>query len=256
MAIDYGRLFEALGKLCGGLNEWNTARGSELDARVAELRTQLVGIGPDLDDSLTASRNTAVGAGDSWVGYLANAASNALRTEVLNDRPLTDTGFGSCLAELVRQMTIDGQSLATSPATVGSVTAIGSPVGTPRFLVSDLDPITGAASNFVLPDVYIVTATAPTVFSVSGKSAVRPTDPTWPTGTGVNTSVTQIDASATSLGADPGFETWSGSPAVPTFWTTVAGTPGTTVAQATDTPVTGAGTLCLQLLGEGKDRCR
>lgn len=253
MAINFTRLFTALGKVCGALNEWNTSRGSTLTTRVSTLRTQFTGIDADLDDDLTTNQNNAVTSGDVWVSYLTQMCQRLVIDEVLNDRPQTDQQFTACLTELVRQMGVAAESLATSLATVGSVTAVGAPTGTPTWVVSDLDALRQARSDWTLPDVLLLTAVGNTSVNVQGQAAVTPeTRPTWPTGAGVNTTLTQINAATTSLGADPGFESWlAGPPISPVSWTILSGTAGTTVSQASDTPVTGQGTYSLQLLGDG-----
>lgn len=253
MAINFTRLFTALGKLVGGLNEWNTGRGSTLTSRVSTLRTQLTGIDADLDENLSNSRDSAIAAGDGWPGYFTTVGQEALIAEVVADRPQTDRQFGACLKELVRQMGVAGETLNSYAATVGTVTAVGSPTGTPTFVVSDLDQYTQAASDFTLPDVLLLTTDSTGGMAVQGQSAASVvTRPDWPSGAGVNTTLTLVNAATTSLGADPGFESWNtGPPATPISWTTVSGSAGTTVSQATDTPITGQGTLCLQLLGDG-----
>jgi len=251
MTIAFTNLFTALGKVVGGLNEWNTARGSTLTSRVSTLRTNIAAVDTDIDDTLTSNASGAVSSGDSWPGYLAQLANDLIIAAVLADRPQTDTSFTACLTELVRQMGVASESLNNYAATVGSVTAVGSPTGTPTFVTAQTDPYTQSNSNFTLPDVYIISTSAEG-FQVQGKNAdTSPTQPTWPSGNGVNTIVTQIDASTDSIGSDPGFELWdTGPPATPTQWMIVSGTAGTTVAQATDTPITGVGTYALQLQGD------
>lgn len=250
MAIAYTTLFTALGKLVGGLNEWNTARGSSLTSRASTVRTQLNGIGPDLDAQLTQTVSGTVSGGEQLAQYYALTAQQTLTQAVLNDRPLPDTSPATVLSELVRQMGVDGETLAASPATVGSVTAVGSPVGNPRFVVSDLDSRTGAASDFVLPDEYLIRAVQGGHL-IQGKPLDQPaTAPTWPSGTGVNQVVAELDASVTSLGLDPGFEQWSGSPLAPDRWTIVTGVAGTSVVRVTDGPT---GTYAMSLVGNGSD---
>ncbi len=251
MAIAFTTLFTALGKVVGALNEWNTARGSTLTSRVSTLRTQLTNIDADLDATLTSDAALAVASGDAWTSALVTYATNLVTEAVLNDRALTDTSFNSCLTELVRQMGVASESLNNYPATVGSATSVGSPTGTPTFVISDVDQYTQAASNFTLPDVYYLTYNG-SGHAVQGLGAdTNSTRPTWPSGTGVNTLVTETDASATSLAADPGIEEWDDStPPELVDWEMLSGTYGTTVSRATDTPITGVGTYCLQLLGD------
>lgn len=251
MAIAYTTLFTALGKIVGGLNEWNTGRGATLTTRVSTLRTQATGIDVDLDGDLSVQQDSAVSSGDGWTGYLGTLASNCLIDAVVNDRPQTSQTFSACLTELVRQMTNDSENLATSVGTVGSVTTVAA-TGTPTFVITDLDPYTQIASNFTLADLILFTAKGDGTVTVQSQAAASPvTSPSWPSGAGVNTTLTQVDASTTSLGADPGFESWTvGPPPTPVSWTMVAGTAGTTVNQATDTPITGVGTYCLELVGD------
>jgi hypothetical protein len=252
VAIGFTTLFTALGKIAGALNEWNTGRGSELTSRVSTLRTQVTGISSELDANLTSAKNSAISGAEVWPSYLASLASETIRYAVLADRPQTDTSFSACLTELVRQMGVAAESLATNYATVGAAAAVGVPTGTPKIVVSDLDPYTQAQSNFTLPDVLNIVAQGASTAAVQGKSAASPvTHPDWPSGSGVNTTLTLVDASTSTLGADPSFESWNaGPPIVPANWTIVSGTGGTTVARATDDPLS-TGTYCLQFLGDG-----
>jgi len=252
MAIAFTDLFTALGTVCGALNAWNTARGADLTSRVSTLRTELIGIDDDLDDTLTSNQELAVSSGDTWVSYLSDIAGRLIVEAVLDDRPQTDQAFTACLTELVRQMGVASENLAVSLATIGSVTAVGSPTGTPTFVVSDLDPYTQARSNWTLPDVLLLT-TGASGTAVQGQTAASPaTRPSWPSGAGVNTTLTTINAGTTSIGADPGFESWNAGPPIsPVSWAILSGTAGTTVNQVTDTPVTGQGTYAMQLFGDG-----
>ena len=249
MAIAFNTLFTALGKIVGGLNEWNTGLGATLDARVSTLRTQVTGIDPDLDDDLTVNKEAAVSAGSGWVGTLSTLAANTISEAVFNDRDLADRSFNGAFTELVRQMTASGESLATSVATIGSVTASGVPTGTPTFIVSDLEAVRQQRSDWTLPDSYVIQYT-PSGWSVQGLTAAVPSSaPNWPQGSGVSTFLTGTNAGTTSLGSDPGFELWTGTPVAPTQWTIFAGTAGTTVNRAADTPVTGVGQYALELVG-------
>lgn len=253
MTIAFNTLFTALGKLVGGLNEWNAARGATLTSRVSTLRTQFNNIGPDLADNLTTNANGNIASGQGWVGYLGQSCWDSVRQAVLNDRPQTDASNTGVLIELVRQMGVNAQSLAQAPATVGSVTAVGVPTGAPTFVVSDLDALTQARSDWTLPDTLLFTGLGANSVTVQGL-AVPPavTYPTWPSGTGVNTTLTLTDASTTSIGSDPGFEQWlAGPPIVPSQWTIFVGTGGTTVSRVTDAAITGVGSYALQLLGDG-----
>lgn len=252
MAIAFTTLFTALGKYVGALNEWNTARGATLTSRVATLRTQLGNVGSDLDITLTSNQTSAIGSGEGWVSYLKSICWSTLGQAVLTDRPQTDTSQTGLLTELVRQMNVASENLATSVATVGSATAVGAPTGTPTFVISDMDAITQAASNWTLPDVMLVTGVSATSVTVQGQSIpTAVTYPAWPSGSGVNTSITLLDASTTSIGTDPGFESWlTGPPITPSLWSITVGTAAVTVIRQADTPITGVGTYCMQLLGD------
>jgi hypothetical protein len=253
VAIAFTNLFTALGKLVGGLNEWNTGRGATLDTRASTLRTNLTAISSDLDITLESNRSAAEASGQGWVSYLSTTCWDTVRAAVLADRPQTDTSQTGVLTELCRQMRVSSENLATSLATIGSVTNVGSPTGTPTFVVSDVDGVTQARSDWTLPDVLLFTGVSESSVAVQGQSSTpASTYPDWPSGTGVNTTLSLIDASVTSLASDPGFESWNAGPPIsPSIWSIVVGTAGSTVVRVTDTPITSVGSYSMQLLGDG-----
>lgn len=230
MAINFTRLSTAWGKLLGGLNEWNAARGATLTSRVGTLRTQFNGIDGDLEDTLSASRDAAIGAAEAWPSYLADRVVAVLAAEVKNDRPFADTSATGLLNELRRQMVVAGESFKTSTCTTVTA-AIGVPVGNPRIVTSDMDRFTGGRGDFLLADVLLLQAQGGGQYAVTGNSSVTPaTYPSWPGGGGVASTLLETDPAVSSVGNDPGFTTWT-SPTAPAYWTVTGA-----VAQNADTP--------------------
>lgn len=222
MAINITRLATCWGKLVGALNELNTFRATTLGTRATTLKSQYASINDTLDDDIDETLLAEQAANDVWVSYLGAKVVEVLKDEVLNDRPFADTSTLGLLTELARQMGVSGDSFRTSPSTVVTA-AIGSPTGTPTFWVSTVDPYTGVAGDFVLPDVYLFRAADAASLSVTGNALVSPpTNGDWPKGGGVITGVTVTDPSVTTVGTDSGFESWT-SPTVLSSWTTVSG---------------------------------
>lgn len=214
MAINTSRLFTALGRHIAALNETNTARGATLSARVGVLRAQLQGVAGGLDDSLNSAAQAAVAAHESWVSFLRTSAARVLLQEYINDRPAAARDSASVWSELVRQMVGATQSIDTFPCTV-AVTPINTVVTAYNWGVSLLDEVSGAASNFAVPDT-ILAETLPGTGGVrlTGRAATELAAPTWPDGAGIVTVVQPTDPHRGGVGTgrvvNGNFASWSG----------------------------------------------
>lgn len=265
MAINYTRLFTTLGLLCGGLNGVNTYRGTTLVNRRGSIITQFgtSAVYGDLVSGAYTATTAAQAAEDGYVTWLGETCQSAVIGEVTADRPLTVESLENALAELVRQMTVDSQSLNACPGTT-SVSDVGTPTGDHKFVFGVKESLTGRTSDFLVPDVYLMRCTADRsqggtayqeTFSVVGKPADSlPTDSTYPTGTGINTTVTAVDPSTAggvvTEGSFDGTWTGTGSNTPPTPWTVYGSTvAGTHVFRSTSTP-RNAG-YSLRMTGDG-----
>ena len=266
MAINFTRLFTTQGLLCGALNEINTYRGTTVANRASTLATQLATAATvygELYSSVFTNRDSAKDAENSYVASLQSLASAALIADVAADRPLISESVSEAVKELRRQMIISGQSLNDCPGTV-TVASVGSPAGDHQFVFGTREGATGLVTDFLVPDVYLIQCTADRSqdgtayaesFSLVGKPAdALPTDASYPSGTGLSTSVTAIDpASNESIVSNGDFDTWTvtNTPDDWTLGTSVVA--GTHVFQKTsdDPRGTSSGNISLRLVGDG-----
>lgn len=264
MTISFTRLFTTQGLYAGALNEINTYRGT-IGTRAGTLNTQLVSstVYNALYTDTFTTRDAAKDAENGYISSLSSAALAALLAEVETDRPGTGTDKAGAVKELRRQMLIGSQTLNDCPGTV-TVASVGSPTGDHQFAFGLYEPKTGLKSDFFVPDVVLIRCTADRsqngtafaeTFSLTGKSADSlPTDASYPSGSGIDTSVTAIDpATDSSIVSNGGFDDWTVTN-VPDGWTLSAGTTaGTHVFQkASDDPRgTSASNKSLRLVGDG-----
>ena len=266
MAFDYTNWKARVGKILGGLNEVNTYRGTTLAGRVtdllAEYPTSDEALNPAIEGVYTA-QDSAETALNDWVSYLSALLFDTTVLQLKADRTIVDESLEGVIGELARRMGVDSQTFADCPSTVTNA-SVGSPTGDHQFVWARHEGLTGQISNFMVPDVYLMQLSADRstggtrwaeTFSVVGKAADDlPTDSTYPSGTGINTTATAVDP-ITDFGlvTDGSFEEWDESNNnLPEQWTIATGTAGTTVFRVTNDPRDGtAGDFALRLLGTG-----
>ena len=265
--INFTRLFTTLGYLCGGLNEVNTFVGTTIPARGTTLVNQFEGstVYTPLVSTVPTTEPQAQAANSVWVNMLASFAQSAIIEEVNASNPSAGSGFASCLTELVRQMTINSQTLQAAQCGE-TTTSIGSPTGDEAFVFGLVEGVTGVTSDYIIPDVMLMTCTQDSshgatayqeVFTIAGYPAVSPTTNyeygTSTFGAGVNTTTTATDPSFQGgVVTDPGFAQWGTGPSAntPTAWTIYSGVAGTNVFKATSDP-RNTGAFSLSLVGDG-----
>ena len=265
MTIAFTRLFTTQGLIAGALNEINTYRATTLAGRETDLVTQLVttAVYGDLVSSVYTNRDAAASAENSYVSALQTLALGALLADVNADRPGTGTDKVKAVKELRRQMVIASESLNDCPGTV-TVASVGSPTGDHQFVFGTYEPVTGKVTDYLVPDVFLVTCTADRsqdgtayaeTFSLIGKTAdALPTDATYPSGTGIDTTVTAIDpADDESIVTNGDFDDWTVTN-TPDDWTFGTGVvAGTHVLKKTTDDVRGTDStnISLRLVADG-----
>ncbi len=237
MTIAFTRLFTTQGLNAGALNETNTYRGTTLVSRQNTLVTQLAtsAVYGTLVSGVYTNRETADSAENGYVGALQTLALDALLADIDADRPGTGSDKATAVKELRRQMLIAGETLNDCPGAV-AVSIIAS-TGDHNFVFGLYEPVTGKPTDFVVPDIYLVTLVADRsqggtafaeTFSIVGKTAdALPTDARYPSGTGIDTQESAVNpATDESIVSNGSFQSWTTN--VPTDWTlgtgTVAGT--------------------------------
>ena len=259
MAINFTRLSQKAGKIFGALNEVNSFLGTTLAARVSTIYAQYTTYGPDDVTGLFDAQTSEISAQVGWTDYLKTLLAAEIITEVQLDRVLPAPTIDYAIPELVRQMTVAGQSYQDCPPTIGTVTAVGSPTGDYTFTVTGIDG-TGVVTDLAIPDVLLIQVTADAdhggtaygeTLSVVGKAVVSdPAAYDYPTGSGVNTTIAATDpAAGVTLTTDPSFDDWTGD--TPDNWTIASGTAGTSVFKVADDPRDGVTGFALRFVGDG-----
>jgi hypothetical protein len=262
MAIDTARLTQRLGKLVGWLNEVNAYRGTTLIDRVDDVYAQYATVNPDLVGSLYSTRDAAVRAMDGQLTYVRNLAASVIIDEVENDRPLPASNITEALKEWRRQLVVAADSFNATPASITPATVAAT--GNPTLVTSGKDG-TGQEQDLILPDVYLLTCTADKdssgtkwaeTFTIRGKASdAAATDYGYPSGTGVNTTVTVVNPALSTGGVvtDGTFATWDGgTPNSLTAWTAGSGNVfATHLTRVADDPRDGASGTCLSMKGDG-----
>lgn len=206
MAINFTRLFTALGKIVGGMNEANTFRGTTLGTRTDTLSALYNSVLQDVPADLYSSRDAARSAGTRWLQYLQTLAQDTLIEEVVLDRPLINQTVRDCIAELRTQMITGAQALAQTPATVTVTPTLTD--GDAVLVGTNVHP-SGQVIQLALPDSYRVTVPNGSlrgdtpfqeILALNGVTqAVPDTSWLWPGGSGTTGSLTSRDANQ-SLG--------------------------------------------------------
>lgn len=259
MAIDYAALFTKIGRI-GHLAYLVNQHSAALPAALESLFVEYDATTPpgyrDAVAPLEAAARGIVAYPGTWLPALVQPATDTLLGLVNTDAGATAGSVEDALRELVRQMTIDGESVkrSTVSATASALTGMQ---GTGQAVVSNVRP-DGLTNELLLPEVGRLACTADSyrdgrtagneIFTYAGEVG----DPAdvwaydWPAGTGVRTGYTAISPDSGSLLANGGFEDFT-TANVPDQWVIEVGTAGTNVLQ--DTSVYYTGTSALQIRG-------
>lgn len=268
MSINFTRLFTTLGKLCGGLNEVNTFLGTTIPARATTLLTQFDGLAvyAPLVSTIPQTEAQEQGGSTAWVSMLSSFATSSIIDETIAANPLVNPSFANCLAELVREMTISSITVASAQCQQ-TLASIGSPTGDESFVISLLNPYVAVSSDYVIPDVILITCSQDSshgatewqeVFTFAGLPGVSPaTNYAYGTagfGAGTLTAINATDPAVEGgLVTDPAFLSWGtgGSSNVPQDWSIYSGTAGTNVFQISGHEPRGAANPVIELVGDG-----
>lgn len=213
MAIDFTRLFTALGKIIASVNSENTYRGTTLPARVAVLDAQYVSPNQALITDLYPSQDTAQASGDGWLAYLQQLATDTIIQECNLDRPMVDPSLNNAIATVAAGLRAASQTVTESPCTLSD---------TPSLTVGDAQLVFDIGvnpSDLYNPDVYLINVTADQTtgataysefLSIVGKANVPALNWLWPTGSGVNSGITATNSANDTL-VSSDFSTWTAS---------------------------------------------
>jgi hypothetical protein len=249
--INFTTFFTRIGSLGGLINSINAYQKTTLPTDVAfissEYTSQLNWI-DGLQGQLAAAQQTALGI----TGFVQTIANTSLNQTVYLDNPqLQNTNIAVSMAELIRQMVNDSQTVQAS--TIGqTITANSSNVGNGVLLCSTQDSNGTILENIIPETVKIAcvqdSAANPSiagseVFQVTGTVPDNnPFDYAWPQGSGASTSLSAINGSLSNSGGNllrnGDFEIFTVNN-VPDGWVIAVGTAGVTVWQEF-IPYTGA----------------
>ena len=226
MSVDASRVATVVGYLIGELNLINDA--------------SLLGFLPDGRATIASAIQTM--------------AQQTIVAEVARADGIPNVSVDTALAQLSYSMRANSQTFQSNPATL-TITGIGSPTGTPKFVTTDLDSF-GSRSDIAIPENITLRATSGTTLSVVGQHG--PDDAlavVWPEGSGTSTTMTLVDTTLDGgLVTNGAFANWSGSPLAADNWTIPAGDAdvwGTGFARVTDDPFTGSDGYSLRVTSAG-----
>ena len=223
MAINFTRMFTAIGKIIGGLNETTAFQGTTLATRANTLSAQYVSPDNNLVNSLFSQLQSTQNAQSPWVSYLQSLAQATMIQECSLDRPLNNNSVASALAAVAYGLRAAGQTVTESPATLATVPSLTVGNGQLVFAAS-VNP-----SDLYLADSYLLNVTSDQTtgatqyqesISMVGKANVGALNWLWPQGSSVNTTLRAIDSAQTTK-VPPSFATWT------PFGTTAVASAGT-----------------------------
>jgi hypothetical protein len=268
-------VFKRLGRIFGGLADLRSIQGGTVTTAVASgasWATRGTNIEADAAESPAVSDQidghwTAIAswrsAQSSLFTSMRSLAEKVVIRQVDLDASLATKDITTALKELIRQMKSSGDDIADSTVSAGAQTAVGSPTGTAKAVVSIYNrdgyvlqtPFAETLRFTTASDAQTGGATARNEsMTVRGKAAV--TDVAaydWPSGSGCNVTVNLIDAQADNsrgnLLYNGDFETFL-STHTPQDWVMSVGVAGTdyTAAGSSDALT---GSNAMKFIGDG-----
>jgi len=270
-----GGLFTRLGLLAGGLNDINAMRGAAATARVlsgALMTTRVTSLftafaaSPE-SNVLTDQLNTLLAAYQasptSFLTSLQTLADSTIIKATNDNTPLSSQTRAAAMAALVTAMTAQSATVNASLPAAGTVTAVGSPTGTPSIVLSVKNG-KGQLCEYALPETvtFKCTADAQSGGATARRETLTVTTPAarsdalfwdWPKGTASSKTVTAIDSAldataGSNLLTNSDFESFTSN--LPDSWTVLVGTAVTTIDDSTDSY---SGSKALTFIGNGSE---
>ncbi len=235
MTIDFNVLFTRLGKGFNAQAVCNTARGTTLPPEVKEYTDEFASASLALQQCVgpaeAANRNFQSGAAALMTGLQSSMRTCIIET-VTADVVLASYEFTSCIKELIRQMTVEAESVdaSTVSATASAVTGNGDGV-----LVASAKRADGRYVETCLAETLTVECEAdstPATASFTCRGTIAQSDrlsQDWPKGSGVVRSLSAVNATAGAIVTNGGFDSDDDRANVPDGWYLATGTPGTTI---------------------------
>lgn len=185
----------------------------------------------------------------TYLGVLANAASQSSILQVNRDSPLTPYTFAGSFARVRAQMVSTSQSIQR--ATLGStVTVGGSNDGNTKVFVSTTN-VYGDPLDSTFAETMTVTCTSQgsgfaSSFSVVGQPLVATTAYNWPGGSGTSATLTAVDPAVDGIVTNSSLDTFTVAN-TPDDWSIINGSAGSTVFKSASGGVrTGTNAVYLQ----------
>jgi len=235
MTINFTELFTRLGAGIHVLEVANTARGTTVPPEVQDYFDEFASADLDFQRAIApaeaANRSFQQGVSSLTSGMRQSMQAVLIQT-VAEDANLPREDLESALAELVRQMEAEGESVDASTVSVSASAIAGHGDGV---LVASAKRADGRFQENMLAETIRLECTADdtpktAVFAARGEVAVTDRlSHEWPRGSGINRSITATNAGGTNLLTNGGFDDEDDRPNTPDDWVLSVGTIGTTI---------------------------
>jgi len=230
MAISYTTLFTRLGKIFHVQNTINTSRGTTLPPLFLDILDEFDGAGLDLKRAVgnieSANRSLQSG-GSGAMSATKQAAANVVIETVDADTYLSARTLSAALAELIRQMVADSESVDAS--TVAATVAANSGNTTNAVFVVSAKRPDGLAQENLIAETVRGLATSETSLQFLGDVGTDDKlSESWPAGSGSGRTVTVTEADS-SLLENGSFDSEEDVANAPDDWIVGVGTIGTTL---------------------------
>jgi len=249
---DNAGLFDRIGYLLGGINDINALLGASTTSGVtanwvtrANTLDTRYGASPAQQkvlDGLYQSLSSWQGSQTGFLTAIRTIAQNTLIEMVHADTPLASKTVANAMTVLIQQMVAASDDVNASSSSAAAQASVGSPTGTPSIVVS-IKRTDGRTREYLIPETIRFTCS-----SDSGTGATADREPflvttpasvseplawNWPAGSGINKSITTVDASVdagSNLLTNSDFESFTSN--TPANWTVLVGAAGTDILAA------------------------